>query len=87
MDRAPTRGMSPSNGSNTTLNTPCPSGMLPVVRVAAAETTGDPSRGPAALTLSPMLILLKRKVLRWALDCFTAGSMVSWSIFSTNWHM
>lgn len=40
-----------------------------------------------ALTLSPMLILLKQKVLRWALDSFTEASIVSWNSFSTNWQM
>lgn len=40
-----------------------------------------------ALTLAPMSILLKQKVLRWELDSFTAGSIVSWKSFSTNWQM
>lgn len=41
----------------------------------------------AALTFSPMSILLKPKVLRWELLSFIAGSTVSRSTFSTNWQM
>lgn len=47
-----------------------------------------PLRGSrAALTFSPMSILLKQKVLRWELLSFIAGSTVSRSAFSTNWQM
>lgn len=39
------------------------------------------------VTLSPMSILVKQKVLRWGLAPFTAGSMVSLNSFSTNWQI
>lgn len=39
------------------------------------------------ITLSPMSILVKQKVLRWGLAPFTAGSMVSLNSFSTNWQI
>lgn len=61
--------------------------LLPAVCFVTGATTHDQSENTEALTLSPMSTLLKQKVLRWLLDAFTAGSIVSRNTFSTYWQM